>query len=75
MIIWRPSRRGICSTLASGVELGLDLLQDLEAELLVHHLAAAEAHGHLDLVAFLEEPRHGAHLDVVVVVVDARAAA
>jgi len=37
------------------------------------HLAAAEAQRHLDLVAFLEEPLHGAHLHLVVVVVDHRA--
>ena len=39
----------------------------------MRHLAAAEAQGHLDLVAFLEEPRNRAHLHVVVVIVDARA--
>ena len=39
----------------------------------MRHLAAAEAQGHLDLVAFLEEAAHGAHLDFVIMVVDARA--
>jgi hypothetical protein len=39
----------------------------------VGHFAAAEAQRHLDLVAFLEEPLHGAHLHLVVVVVDHRA--
>src|SRR5258708_21204170 len=39
----------------------------------MRQLAAAEAHGHLDLVAFLDEFEHAAHLDVVVVVVDAGA--
>ena len=39
----------------------------------MRHLAAAEAQRDLDLVAFLEEAPHGLHLDLVVVVVDARA--
>ena len=33
----------------------LDLLQQLHAQLGVGHFAAAEAQGHLDLVAFLDE--------------------
>ena len=48
----------------------LDALQKIVAELLVGHFAAAEAQRHLDLVAFLEEPLHRAHLHVVVVLVD-----
>ena len=50
----------------------LDAVEELVAELLVRHLAAAEAQGDLDLVAFLEEALHRAHLHVVVVVVDHR---
>ena len=37
----------------------------------MRHLAAAEPHGHLDLVALAQELPHGAHLDVVVVDLDA----
>ena len=37
------------------------------------HLAAAEAQGDLDLVAFLEEAPDRLHLHVVVVIVDHRA--
>ena len=36
------------------------------------HFAAAEAQRHLDLVAFLEEALHGAHLHLVIVIVDHR---
>src|SRR6185369_10518060 len=36
----------------------LDALEQLVAELLVRHFAAAEAQGDLDLVAFLEEALH-----------------
>ena len=39
----------------------------------MRHLAASEAQGHLDLVAFLEEAANRAHLHVVVVDVDIRA--
>ena len=41
------------------------------AELLVRHLAAAEAQRHLRLVAFLEEPDQLAQLDLVVALVGA----
>ena len=37
------------------------------------HFTAAKSQGNLDLVAFLEEPAHRAHLNVVVVIVDAGA--
>ena len=73
MIIWRPSSLGICSTLARSRDLGLDLLEDVHGQMLMRHLAAAEAHGDLDLVALVEEFADLAHLDVVVVVVDAGA--
>src|SRR6516164_8070877 len=36
------------------------------AEFLMGHFAAAEAQGHLDLIAFLEEALHRPHLHVVV---------
>src|SRR5437660_239567 len=48
-------------------ELGgivLDAVEQLGAQLLVRHLSAAEAQRDLDLVAFLEEALHGAHLYV-----------
>src|SRR5256714_882083 len=53
-------------------DVGLDLVQELGADFLVRHFAAAVAQGDLDLVAFLEEPLHRAHLHVVVVIVDHR---
>src|SRR5882757_8735240 len=53
-------------------DVGLDLVQELGADLLVRHFAAAVAQGDLDLVAFLEEPLHRAHLHVVIVIVDHR---
>ena len=71
MTIWRPSKRGSVSTLAIGSISALTRCSTCHAELLVRHLAAAEAQRHLDLVAFLEEPADGAHLHVVVVIVDA----
>src|SRR5579863_406934 len=37
----------------------------------MRHFAAAKAQGHLDLVALLEEALHRAHLDLVIMVVDA----
>ena len=68
--IWRPSERGEDSTLALGSSLVADLEQQLHAELLVRHFAAAEAHRDLDPVAFLEEAVHRLHLGLVVVGVD-----
>ena len=50
----------------------LDPVQQPGAELLVGHLAAAEAERDLDLVAFLEEALHRPHLHLIVVVVDHR---
>src|ERR1700752_4695259 len=52
--------------------VGLHALKQLGAELLMRHFAAAEAQGDLDLVAFLEEALHGAHFDLVVMVIDHR---
>jgi hypothetical protein len=48
----------------------LDAIEQLITKLLVRHLAPAEAQGHLDLIAVLEEPLHGSHFHVVVVIVD-----
>src|SRR6266436_6710646 len=45
-------------------------VQQLGAELLMRHFAAAEPQRHLDLVAFLEEAPDGPHLHVVIVIVD-----
>src|SRR5688572_13976266 len=53
--------------------LGLHLVEEAHAEIGMGHLAAAEAHGQLDLVALLEEAAHGLHLGVVIVLVDAGA--
>ena len=72
MIICRPSIGGSASTLAIGAVSVLTRCKS-EADVLVRHFAAAKAQRHLDLVALLEETTDRAHLDVVVVVVDARA--
>src|SRR5437868_6387163 len=50
---------------ADGGEIGLHALQERDAELLVGHLAAAEAQRDLGLVAFGEEAREVADLDLV----------
>ena len=42
IVIWRPSSRGICSTLAGRVHLVAHPLQHLHAQILVRHFAAAE---------------------------------
>ena len=73
MVICRPSIERLGLDLGDRRGLGLHPLQQLEADVLVRHLAAAEAQRHLDLVALVEEAAHRAHLDFVVVVVDARA--
>src|SRR5690606_12419468 len=54
-------------------EVGLDPRGHLAAELLVAHLAAAEADVDLDLVALLQEAAHVAQLDLVVAFVGDRA--
>src|SRR5262249_26609561 len=48
----------------------LDAIEELVAQLLVGHLAPAEAQRHLHLVALFEKALHRAHLHVVIVVVD-----
>src|SRR5579863_1617568 len=55
------------------IEIAFDAHQHIHAELLVRKLAAAEAHRDLHLVAFVDEVSHAAHLDVVIVIVDAGA--
>src|SRR6516164_1713628 len=50
----------------------LDAIEKLIAQLLVRHLAPAEAQRDLDLVALFEKALHRAHLHVVIVVVDHR---
>ena len=72
MVIWRPSSRGSDFDLGDRSGLFLDLVEEPYAELLVGHLAAAEAQRHLDLVAFLEEAADRFHLHLVVVGVDVR---
>src|SRR3954469_11476462 len=54
------------------IEIVPDPHQHVHAELLVRQFAPAEPHGDFDLVAFLDELVHAAHLDCVVMVVDAR---
>src|SRR5215475_5493845 len=48
----------------------LDAIEELVAQLLVRHLAPAEAQRHLHLVALFEKALHRAHLHIVIVVVD-----
>src|SRR3954453_22860470 len=48
----------------------LDAIEELRAEFLMRHLAAAEAQRHLDLVALLEEPLHRAQFHLVIMIVD-----
>src|SRR6202012_5921239 len=52
------------------VQLVLHAHQHVHAQILVHHLAAAEAHGDLHLVAFIEEAGRRTHFDVIVMVID-----
>ena len=52
--------------------IALDAVEQLVAEFLVGHFAAAEPQCHLDLVAFLEEAANGFHFDAVVMVIDPR---
>src|SRR3990167_1442969 len=49
-----------------------DALKHIEAKLGVAHLAAAETHGHLDLVAFAKEVEDLFHLHVEIMIVDVR---
>ena len=55
------------------VHLRADAFQHPHADVLVGHFAAAEAQRHLDLVALLDERLHGAHLHLIVVLIDVRA--
>jgi hypothetical protein len=72
MTIWRPSIFGICSTNASSCRSALDPLDLAHANILVRHFPTTKAQGHLDLVFFIEEARHVAQLDLVVVFVGTR---
>jgi hypothetical protein len=53
--IWRPSSRGELLDLGLRVHHFLDAVEHPGAEFLVHHLAATEAQGELDLVALFQE--------------------
>ena len=64
--------RGCASTLAMFGGLFLHPAKHRHAELAMGHFAAAEAHGDLHLVAFLEELEDLLHLGVIIVVVDVR---
>ena len=56
MIIWRFSMRGICSTLVCLVHARTRIRSStLDADVLVRHLAAAEAERDLHLVALVQE--------------------
>src|SRR5688572_23840519 len=55
------------------VEFGAHLVENPEAQFLVHHLAATEAHGDLHLVALAEERPDRAHLHFIIMGVDAGA--
>src|SRR5690625_1131517 len=57
---------GISHLLAHAVQKG-------QSQFLVRHLAPAEMHGDLHLVALRQEPVHRAHLDLIVMGVDVRA--
>src|SRR5208282_5688 len=51
-------------------QIAAHALEHAHADLLVNELAAPEAKGDLDLVAFLEKLHDRAHLDLIIVVVD-----
>src|SRR5207249_9175567 len=55
------------------LEVVPDPHQDVHTQLLMRQLAPAEPHGHLDLVALLDEFNHAAHFNIVIVIVDAGA--
>src|SRR5690242_19392650 len=61
-----PFEPGVRLDLAVVADVFLDLAGQVLAEILVRHLAAAEADGDLDLVAFFQEAKHVAQLDLVV---------
>ena len=63
---WRLLDRAVRTELIS------ELIEQGFTQIRVGHLAAAEAHRHLDLVALLEELEDLLHLRVIVVVVDVR---
>src|SRR5262245_1041240 len=50
------------------VKIAFDANQDIHSQLLVRELAPTEPHGHLHLVAFLDEFDHAAHFNIVIVV-------
>src|SRR3984893_9272138 len=52
--------------------LGFHPLEQPESQILMRHLAAAEAQSDFHLVALLEKPADGFHLDAVIMVVDSR---
>ncbi len=52
--------------------LGFDPVQNVHAEMLMGHLTTAKSQGNFDFVAFFEKSADGTHLDVIVVIVDAR---
>src|SRR5262245_7431474 len=65
-----PFEPGVLFNLGKFGSVVADAIQEFRTELLVGHLTAAEPQGNFDLVAFLEEPLHRAHLHVVIMIVD-----
>src|SRR5581483_88149 len=59
--------------LGEGFRVLLHAGEQVHAQMLVRHFAAAEAQRDLDLVAVVEEALHRPHLHVVIVIVDGRA--
>jgi len=59
--------------LGEDIDVLLDAVEQFHAQMLMRHFAAAEAQGHLHLVAFVEEALHRLHLRFVIVIVDGRA--
>src|ERR1700742_1086134 len=67
-----PFETGVLFDLGKFGYVRLDLVEELGADFLMGHFAAAVTQGNLDLVAFFEEALHSAHLHVVVMIVDHR---
>src|SRR5580700_1406948 len=65
-----PLEAGVHLDLGDFFGVTLEAIEKPDAKLLVGHFAAAEPQRHLDLVAFLEEALHRAHLHLVVMIVD-----
>lgn len=58
--------------LGLGIEIGFHPIKHLHTKLLVLQLPAAKAQRNLDLVTFVKERAHLAHLDLVIMIIDPR---